>query len=156
MQLLALPLPSLMHFSQLLRLYPVHSLQLSFSEDSSLLLLGKLLEDSGTIYYSWNQLLVKNSISNTQRTTPKVPAPQQGCSTAHRGFEGTNDSSSASSDSRSWCLSHDFGPVTKSTLCKTFLMKTSVLSHAYQVTLKLWSKFYYRNGVLATNSTSNI
>ena len=27
---------------------------------------------------------------NTQRTTPKVPAPHQGCSTAHRGSEGTN------------------------------------------------------------------
>ena len=77
-QLLALFLPSLMHFSQPPCLYQVHSLQLSFNEVSSLCLLSKLPKNSGTIYYARNQLLAKNSISNTQRTTPKVPAPQQG------------------------------------------------------------------------------
>ena len=59
----------------------------TLNEISSLLLLGKPPEDSGTIYYAGNQLLAKKSISNTQRTTPKVPAPQQGCSTSHRGSE---------------------------------------------------------------------
>ena len=67
-QLLALLLPSLMHFSQPPCLCQVHSLQLSFNEVSSLLLLGKPPEDPGTIYYARNQLLAKNSISNTQRT----------------------------------------------------------------------------------------
>ena len=105
-------------------------------------------------FYCSNRLLARNSTSNTQRTTLKVPAPHQGCSTAHRGSEGT-DYSSSTSDHRSWCVSHDFCPVTKSTLCKTSLMKTSILSHAYQVTLKLWWQFYCRNWLLAMNSTSN-
>ena len=43
----------------------------------------------------------RNYTSDTQCTTPKVPAPHQGCSTAHRGSEGTNDSSSTSSGHRS-------------------------------------------------------
>ena len=80
---------------------PVHSLQLLFNEDSSLLLLGKPPRNFGTNYYARNQLLAKNNISNIRRTTPKVPAPQQGCPTAHTGSEGTNDSSIASSDLRS-------------------------------------------------------
>ena len=84
-----------MHFSPLPLLYEVHSLQLSFNEDSSLLLLGKPPGNFGTNYYARNQLLAKNSISNTQRTTQKLPAPQQGCSAAHRGSEGTSDSSIA-------------------------------------------------------------
>ena len=119
---------------------------------TTFLLLGKPPENCGTSYYARNQLLAKNNTDNTQRTSPKVPAPQQGCSTAHKRIRGTNNSSSASSDHQSWCPFHNLRRVTKSTLCKTFLMKTSVLSHAYQVTLKLWLKFYYRNGVLATNN----
>ena len=74
-QLLALLLPSLMHFSQLPCLYQVHSLQLSYNEVSSLLLLGKPPGNFGTDYYAKNQLLARNSTSNTQRTTPKVLAP---------------------------------------------------------------------------------
>ena len=89
-------------------------------------------------FYCSNQLLARNNTSDTQSTIPKVPAPHQGCSTAHRGSEGTNNSSSTSSDHRSWCVSDDFRPVTKSTLRKTSLMKTSILSHANHVTLKLW------------------
>ena len=144
-----------MHFSQLPRLYQVHSLQLSFNEDSSLLLLGKSPGNYSTNYYPRNQLLARNSTSSTQCTTPKMLAPHQGCSTAHRGSEGTNDSSSTSSDHRSWCVFHDFRPVTESTLCKTSLMKSSLFSHAYQVTLKFWWQFYCRNGPLTMNNTSN-
>ena len=96
-QLLALLLPSLMHFSQTPRLYQVHSLQLPFNQISSLLLLGKPPGNFGTDYNARNQLLARNSTSNTQRTTPKVLAPHHGCSTAHRRSEGTNDSSSTSS-----------------------------------------------------------
>ena len=110
MQPLAL-LPSLMHFSQPPLLYQVHSLQLSFNEDSSLLLLGKRPRNLGTNYYARNKVLARNSTSNTQRTTPKVPAPHQGCSTAHRGSEGTNDSSSASSYRRCRCSSRDLRPL---------------------------------------------
>ena len=97
--------------SQPPRLYQVHSLQLSFNEDSSLLLLGKSPRNLGTNYSARNQLLARNSTSNTQRTTPKVPPPHQGCSTAHRGSEGTNDSSSASSYLRCWCSSRDLRPL---------------------------------------------
>ena len=46
-----------------------------------------------TNYYARNQLLARNSTSNTQCPTPKVPPAHQGCSTAHRGSEGANDSS---------------------------------------------------------------
>ena len=105
---------------------------------TAFLLLGKPPENSGTSYYARNKLLTKNNIDNTQRTSPKLPAPQQGCSTAHKRIWGTNDSSSASYDNQSWCPFHNLPLATKSTLCKTFLIKTSVLSHAYQVTLKLW------------------
>ena len=59
-QPLPLLLPSLMHFSQPLRLYQVHSLQLSFNEDSNLLLLGKPPGKLGTNYYARNQLLARN------------------------------------------------------------------------------------------------
>ena len=76
-QLLAFLLPSLMHFSPLQRLYQVHSLQLLFNEDSSLLLLGKPPVNFGTNYYARNQLLAKKSISNTQRTTARVPYSSQ-------------------------------------------------------------------------------
>ena len=106
-------------------------------------------------FYSGNQLLPRNNTSDTQCTTPKVPAPHQGCSTAHRGSEGTNDSSSTSSDHRSWCVSHDFHPVTKSTLHKTSLMNTSILPHANQSPWNSDEQFYCRNSLLATNSTSN-
>ena len=123
---------------------------------TAFLLLGKPPENSGTNYQARNQPSHKNSIASTQCTSPKVLAPNQGCSTIQWRSEGTNDSSGSSSDYRSWCLSHNFRPVTKSTLCKTFLMNTSVFSHAYQVTLKLWCKLYYRNGVLAMNSISTL
>ena len=122
------------------RLYQILSLQLSSSEVSSLLLLGKPPGNFGSNYFARNKLLARNSTNNTQRTTPKVLAPHQECFTAHRRSEGTNDSYSTSSDHQSWCVSHDFRPVTKSTLCKTSPMKTSILSHAYQVTIKLWWK----------------
>ena len=95
--LLALLLPSLMHFSQPPRLCQVHLVQLSFNEVSSLLLLGKPHGNFCTDYYARNQLLARNSTSNTQCTTPKVLAPHQGCSTAHRRSERTNDSSATSS-----------------------------------------------------------
>ena len=106
-------------------------------------------------FYCNNWLLARNSTSNTQRTTLKVPAPHQGCSTALRGSEGTDYSSSTSSDHQSWYVSNNFCPVTNSTVCKTSIMKTSILSHAYQVTLKLWWQFYCWNWLLATNSTSD-
>ena len=125
-QLLALLLPSLMHFSQLPHLYQVHSLQLSFNEDYSLLLLGKPPRNLGTNYYARNQLLARNSTSNTQCTTPKVLAPHQECSIAHRGSEGTNDSSSTSSDHRSWCVSDDFRPFSRSNLFDSSSITTLV------------------------------
>ena len=121
---------------------------------TAFLLIGNPPENSGTSYYARNQLLAKINIDNTKRTSPKVPAPQQGCSTAHKRICGTNDSSSTSSDHQSWCPSHNLCPLTKSTLCKTFLMNSSLLSHAYQITLKLWWNFYSRNFVLATNNTN--
>ena len=119
---------------------------------TAFLLLSKPPENSGNSYYARILLLAKINIDITQHTSPKVPAPQQGCSTAHKRIWGTNDSSSASFDHQSWCPSHNLRPVTKSNLCKTFPMKTLLLCHAYQVTLKLWCKFYNRNGVLATNN----
>ena len=51
---------------------------------TAFLLLGKPPENSGISYYATNQLLAKINIDNTQRTSPKVPTPQQGCSTAHK------------------------------------------------------------------------
>ena len=72
-------LPSLMYFSQPPRFYQVHSMQLSFNEVSSLLLLGKPPRNSGTDDYARNQLLARNRTSNTQCTTPKVLAPHQRC-----------------------------------------------------------------------------
>ena len=68
---------------------------------TALLLLGKPPENSGTNYYARNQLLAKNNIDNSQRTSPKVLAPNRGCSTFHRRSKGTNDSSGVSSDLRS-------------------------------------------------------
>ena len=73
-------------------------------------LLGKPHGNLGTNYYATNKLLARNSTSNTQRTIPKVPEPHQGCSTAHRGSEGTNNSTSASSCHRCWCSSRDLHP----------------------------------------------
>ena len=116
-----------MHFSQPPHLYQVHSLQLSFNEDSGLLLLGKPNRNLGTNYYARNQLLARNSTSNTQCTTPKVPAPHQGCSTAHRGSEGTNDSSSASSCHRCCCSS-----------CKLSPFARSILINLLVITILLW------------------
>ena len=75
---------------------PSNSLQLSFNEDSSLLLFGKPPRNFGTDYYARNQLLARNGTSNTLCTTPKVLAPHQGCSTVHRRSEGTNNSSATS------------------------------------------------------------
>ena len=97
---------------------------------TALLLLGEPPENSGTDYYARNQLLERNNTNYTQRTSPKVLAPNQGCPTIHRRSEGTNDSSGASSDLRSWCISRNFRAVTKSTLCKISLVKNSTLSHA--------------------------
>ena len=150
-QPLALLLPSLMHFSQPPRLHQVHSLQLSFNEDSSLLLLGKPPGNLGTNFYTQNKLLARNSTSNTQRTTPKVPAPHQGCSTAHRGSEGTDDSSSASSYRRRWCSSRDF---------PTFAR--SILINLLGITILLWLSpnkpgmtIYLINQMLFLTLTSN-
>ena len=39
---------------------------------TAFLLLGKPPENSGTDYYAGNQLLPRNHINNTQRTSPKV------------------------------------------------------------------------------------
>ena len=119
---------------------------------TAFLLLDKPPENSGTYYYARNQVLAKINIDKTQHISPKVLAPRQGCSTTHKRIWRTNDSSSASFDHQSWCPSHNLRPVTKSTLCKTFLMKTSQLSHAYQVTQKLWWKLCYRDVILATNN----
>ena len=96
---------------------------------TALLLLGKPPENPGTNYYVKNELLGKNNIDNTQRTSPKV-AINHGCSTIRRRSKGTNDSSGTSSDLRSWCISRNFRAITKPTLRKTSPMKTSILSHA--------------------------
>ena len=139
-----------MHFSQPPRLYQVHSMQLSFNEDSSLLLLVKP-PGNGTNYYARNQLLSRNNTSNTQRTTPKVQAPHQGCSTAHRGSEGTNDSSSTSSCPWCWCPSRNLRPFAR-----------SILINLLGITILLWlspSKpsmaIYLINQILCLTLTSN-
>ena len=79
---------------------------------TAFLLLGKPPENSGTDYYARNQLLAWNHINNTQRTSPTVLAPNKLCSTIHRRSKGTNDSSGASSDLRSWCTSGNFCALT--------------------------------------------
>ena len=80
------------------------------------LLLGKPPENSGTNCQARNQPSHKNSIANTQCTSPKVLAPNLGCSTIHWRSEGTNDSSGASSD-------HD-----RDALLTTSVLLTSQLS----------------------------
>ena len=72
MQPLALLMPSLMHFSPPQRLCQVHSLQLSFNEDSILLVLGKPSGNLGTNYYARNQLLARNRLAT-------LSAPHQRC-----------------------------------------------------------------------------
>ena len=131
-------------------LYLVHSQQLSFNEDSSLFLLGKPPGNLGTNYYAKNQLLAWNSTSTTQHTTPKVPAPHQGCSTAHRGSEGTNDSSSTSYCWR-WCSSRDLRSFDR-----------SILINLLGITILLWLSpnkpgmtIYIINQMLFLTLTSN-
>ena len=51
---------------------------------AAFLLLGKPPENSGTNYYARNQPLARNNIDNSQRTSPKVLAPNRGCSTVHK------------------------------------------------------------------------
>ena len=122
---------------------------------TTFLLFCKPPENSGTDYFTRNQLLARNNINNTQRTSPKVLAPNQGCSTIYRRSKGTNDSSGASSDLRSWCTSRNLHALTKSTLRKTSLMKTSILSHANHSSWNSDKQFYYRKRLLAMNSINN-
>ena len=98
---------------------------------TAFLMLGKPHENSGTNFYARNQLLAKNNTDYTQRTSPKVLPPNQGCPTVLKRSEGTHDSSCTSSHLRSWCISRNFRAITKSTLRKTSLVKTSIPSHAY-------------------------
>ena len=113
---------------------------------TALLLLGKPPKNPGTNFYARNQLLAKNNIDNTQRTSPKVLAPNQGCSTIRRRSKGTNGSSGTSSDLRSWCISRNFRAITKPTLRKISLMKTSILSHANHSSWNFDDDFTAENG----------
>ena len=119
---------------------------------TAFLLLSKPHENSGTNYYARNHLLAKNNIDNTQLTWPKLLAPNQGCCTIHRRSEWTNDSSGISYDLLSWCISRNFSAITKSTLRKTSLVKTSILSYAYHSCWNSQNNFICRKWLLATNS----
>ena len=105
----------------------------------------------GTDYYARNQLLARNSTNNTQCTTPKVLAPHQWCSTAHRRSEGTNDSSGASSYRRCWCPSRNLCPFDR-----------SFLINLLGITILLWlssskpgMSIYLINQMLFLTPTSN-
>ena len=107
-------------------------------------------------YYARNLLLAKNNTDNTQHTSPKVLAPNRGCSTVRRRSKGTNESLGG----------HFFwSPI---------MMHLSQLLRYYQANspqdfpcedfntfscksliLKLWWRFYCRKQFLATNSIGN-
>ena len=77
-------LPLLGLFSRPPRRYQVHSLQILFIVNSCTFFCVPSHQKTLAHFYCRNRLLARNNTSDTQCTSPKVPAPHQGCSATHR------------------------------------------------------------------------
>ena len=71
-----------MHSSQLMLCYQVTCLKTLITNTSKLSHTHQVILKALKNFYYRNRVLATNSISNSQRTSPKVLAPNQGCSTA--------------------------------------------------------------------------
>ena len=77
-------LPLLGLFSRHPRCYQVHSLQILFIVNSCTFSCVASHQKTLAHFYCLNRILARNNTSDTECTSPKVPAPYQGCSATHR------------------------------------------------------------------------
>ena len=128
---------ALWSFSQTSEPPPSPFLQLLLIEDCSISPTWQATENCGTIIMPENKFWLQIALTTLSAPHQRCQHQIKGALLFTRRSKGTNDSSGASSDRRSSCTSHDFRPVTKSTLCKTSIMNISILSPTHQVVLEL-------------------
>ena len=138
---------------KLLRLYQVHSLQLSPTDRVSLSSLGKSPENSGTSFYARIRLLARNSIAQAAHLT-KAPTPHPECSTFHQDQKGLMPLLAllVVSISDAFLKTNALSPSHLSENSHHEYFKALSYTSDHPKTLK---NFYYRNRVLATNCISN-